>query len=515
MDKSHLAGYMRGPMTESEQLLQRAPHTETTYERLSAMDSAFLHFEGPNTPMHVGGAVIFDAGPLVTAEGGVDIKRIHAHIASRLHVVPRYRQRLAYVPIESAPVWVDDVDFNLNYHIRHTSLPRPGNERQLKRLCGRLMAQPLDRRKPLWELWIVEGLQGGRFALVGKTHHCMVDGISSVDLLTALLRPTSDETIEEAPAWTPRRAPSTWQLLRDAVTRHASTSVKLLQRLDDALQEPEDASARLVENVGAVLETINAGLQPAATTPFNHPLGPHRRFDWLAMDLADVKAVKNQLGGTVNDVVLATVAGAVRRFLQHRRVKPDAVPYRVAVPVSTRAAEEYGTMGNRVSAWLIDLPVEEGDPRRRLARVRAATAALKESKQAQGFETLVQLAGWAGSVPLAAGARLASWMQPFNLIVTNVPGPQLPLYLLGAEAIGGYPLVPLFEYQCLGVAVLSYMGKLCWGVNADWDRVADLNVFIAALRRSFEELCEAAKLPTIGRKRVAAEQPIRAAAGQR
>jgi diacylglycerol O-acyltransferase len=502
-------------MTDSDQQRIRAPQTDAAYERLSAMDSSFLHFEGPNTPMHVGGTMLFDAGPLCTAAGGVDIKRIHAHIASRLHVVPRYRQRLVYVPIEGAPVWVDDVDFNLKYHIRHTSLPRPGTERQLKRLSGQVMAQPLDRRKPLWELWIVEGLQRGRFALIGKTHHCMVDGISSVDLLTALLRPTPDRTIEEPPVWTPRRTPSTLQLLRDAVARHASTSVKILQSLDDALQEPEEASTRLVENLEAVWETINAGLQPAAATPLNQPLGPHRRFDWLALDLADVKAVKNQLGGTVNDVVLATVAGAVRRFLQHRRIKPDGVPYRIAIPVNTRPPDEYGAMGNRVSAWLIDLPIEERDPRRRLARVCAATAALKESKQAQGFETLIQLAEWTGSVPLAVGARLASWMQPFNLIVTNVPGPQLPLYLLGAQVLKGFPLVPLFENQCLGVAVLSYLGKLCWGVNADWDRIPDLNVFVAAIRRAFEELCEAAKLPTIGRKRMAAEQPIRAAAGQR
>ena len=260
-------------MTESEHPRSRVSHADAPYERLSALDSSFLHFEGPNTPMHVGGTVVFDAGPLVTAEGGVDIKRIHAHIASRLHVVPRYRQRLAYVPIENAPVWVDDVDFNLKYHIRHASLPRPGTERQLKRLCGQLMAQPLDRRKPLWELWIVEGLKGGRFALVGKTHHCMVDGISGVDLLTALLRPTPDETLEEPPSWTPRRAPSTWQLLRDAVARHTSTSVKLVQSLDEALQEPEEASARLVESLDAVWETINAGLQPAAATPHNQALG--------------------------------------------------------------------------------------------------------------------------------------------------------------------------------------------------------------------------------------------------
>jgi len=479
------------------------------------MDSSFLIFEGSNTPMHVGGAVVFEAGPLVTPEGGIDLRRIRAHIASRLHVVPRYRQRLAYVPIERAPVWVDDVDFNLNYHIRHASLPRPGTERQLKRLCGQLMAQPLDRRKPLWELWIIEGLKGGRFALVGKTHHCMVDGISSVDLLAVLLQPTPDEAIEEPPAWTPRRPPSAWQMLRDAVARHASTPVKLLQSLDSALQEPEETSTRLVDSLGAVWETINAGLQPAAATPFNQPLGPHRRFDWLAVDLADVKAVKNHLGGTVNDVVLATVAGAVRRFLQHRRVKPDAIAFRVAIPVNTRPPEEYGTMGNRVSAWLVDLPIEERDPRRRLARVREVTASLKESKQAEGFEALIQLAEWTGTAPLAAGVRLASWMQPYNLLVSNVPGPQLPLYLLGAHALEGYPLVPLFENQCLGVAVLSYMGKLCWGVNADWDRIPDLDVFTAALKRSFEELRAAAKVATIGSKRVAAEQPIRAAVGQR
>ena len=471
--------------------------TNSAYDRLSAMDRSFLIFEGPNTHMHVGGTMIFEAGPLRTASGGIDVDRVRAYIGSRLHLVPRYRQRLAFVPIENAPVWVDDDHFNLGYHVRHTSLPRPGNERQLKQLCGQLMSQQLDRGKPLWEFWIVEGLEGGeRFALVSKTHHCMVDGISGVDLLTALLRQTPDAVIEESPRWNRRRAPTTLQMLADAVKRRARIPFKVAQTLGGALQEPRRARRGFVETLSGVWQTVSVGLPPPADTPLNQPIGPHRRLDWLMLDLADVKAVKNQLGGTVNDVILATVAGAVRRFLQQRRVNVNALEWRTVIPVNTRRPEEHGPMGNRVSAWLIALPIHERDPRRRLARVREVTASLKQSKQANGVEALIQLGDWTNPAAVDLGVRIISWLHPYNLIVTNVPGPQQPLYLLGAQALEGYPLVPLFENQCLGVAVFSYIGKVCVGVNADWDRVPDLRRFIDALRVSFDEL---RKVPAICR----------------
>ena len=486
---------------------------DRAYERLSVMDGSFLTFEGRNAHMHVGGAVIFSAGPLLTVGGGVDIGRIREYIGSRLHLVPRYRQRLAYVPIENAPVWIDDERFNLKYHVRHTSLPRPGTVRQLKRLCGRLMSQQLDRSKPLWEIWVVEGLEGGeRFGLVCKTHHCMVDGVGGVDLLTVLLRPAPDPAIEEPPPWVARPAPTALQLLRDALARRASVSLEVAEALGGALEQPERSGAQLVETLAGVWQAASVGVLPPADTPLNQPIGPHRRFDWLALDLAEVKAVKDQLGGTVNDIILATAAGAVRRFLQRRRVNVNGLDYRVAIPVNVRRPEEYGTMGNRVSAWLIPLPINERDPRRRLTRVRKATASLKASKQADGVDALIQLGEWSGPLVANVGVRLVSWLQPYNLLVTNVPGPQLPLYLLGAQMHVGYPLAPLFENQCLSVAVFSYNGQVCWGVNADWDRVPDLHAFVDVIKKSFDELRRAAQPATINPQPAPAEQPLRRAA---
>ena len=465
--------------------------TTYAYERLSAQDSSFLVFEGPTTHMHVGGTSIFEIGPLATPSGGVDIERIRQYIGSRLHFIPRYRQRLAFVPFTNNPVWVDDDRLNLNYHVRHTSLPRPGDETQLKQLTARIISQQLDRGKPLWELWIVEGLEGGRFAMVLKTHHCVVDGVSGVDLMSVLLNPSPTDAVESAPPWMPRRAPTPTELLRDDVVRRAAAPLDLARRLVSALEDPTRARADLAENVSATWEAVSAGLWRPADTPLNRPIGPHRRFDWHGLDLVEVKAVKNCLGGTINDVVLATVAGAVRRFLTQRRVNIDALNYKAVVPVSVRSAAEQGNLGNRVSAWLMSLPIQERDPRRRFTAVQELTTRLKDSKQARGIEMLTQVAELADPI-LTLGVRLAARMHPYNLIVTNIPGPQFPLYLLGAQMIEGYPHVPLFEYQGLGVALFSYIGKLFWGFNADWELMPDLDRFVRAIGVSFRELHDAA-----------------------
>src|SRR5256886_4485450 len=251
------------------------------YERFSAQDSSFLVFEDPNTHMHLGGIAIFDPGPLATADGGVDIERIRRHVESRLHWIPRYRQRVAYVPLERHPVWVDDDHFNLSYHVRHTSLPRPGDEEQLKRLAGRIMSQRLDRRRPLWEIWIVEGLEGGRFAMISKTHHCMVDGVAAVDLLAVLLSPTPEHPLEEGPAWVPRPSPTPLTLLRDEALRQVRRPIGLARWLGSTLQTPEVAPDRVLERVSAARPTISAGLRGAARTPPNQPNGPHRPLGWL------------------------------------------------------------------------------------------------------------------------------------------------------------------------------------------------------------------------------------------
>ncbi len=464
----------------------------STYERLPIQDSSFLSFETATTHMHLGGTSIFEIGALGRPDGGVDIDRIRAYIGSRLHLIPRYRQRLAFIPLQSHPVWVDDDHFNLHYHVRHTSLPRPGDDRQLKRLTARIMSQALDRGKPLWEAWVVEGLEGDRFALVIKTHHCMADGISAVDLLTVLLSTSEDATIEPAPRWRPRPAPTPAELLRDEAVRSATAPFRFVRSVGALLTQPDRLRNEVVGSLGGVWETITSGLQGAAPTPLNRPVGPHRRFDWCALDLEATKAVKNRLGGTVNDVMLATVAGAMGAFLRRQGVNVRNVDYRAVVPVSVRTAEERGVTSNRASAWLTSLPVGERDPRRRFVKVRTRTAHLKATNQALGPWALLKVAEWAAPVLVSLGIRLTEWLHPYNLIVTNIPGPPIPLYLLGSRMIEGYPLVPLFENQGIGVAIFSYLGRLHLGVNADRNQVPDLHELVLALERAFAELCVAA-----------------------
>jgi len=457
------------------------------YQRLSGQDASFLVFEGPTTPMNVGGASIFEAEPLMTGAGGIDIARIKQYIASQLHLIPRYRQHLAYIPIERQPVWVDDAHFNLDYHVRHIALPRPGDEQQLKGVAADILSRPLDRQKPLWELWVVEGLAGQRFATVTKAHHCMVDGISGVDVATVTLRTTPDATIEPPPRWHPHRIPSGVELLRDDVLRRARLPLAASRAAAPANVLPDFA-----ERLAAVWTALRAGLRGAANTPLNQPIGAYRRFDWLSLDLAEVKAVKARLGGTVNDVVLATVAGAVRRFLQRRRVSVRGLDFRVAAPVNMRAPGDLA-LGNRASVWLTELPIQERDPRRRLAKVCELTTTLKQSKQALGTDVLMQVADWGGPALVTFGARFASRVSPYNLLVTNVPGPQFPLYMLGARFLEGYPLVPLFDNQALGIALFSYAGRLCWGFNADWNLVPDVHTFVEDVEASFTELRHAAE----------------------
>jgi diacylglycerol O-acyltransferase len=476
------------------------------YERLSFLDNSFLIMEGPNTPMHVAGTATYETGSLRSPDGGIDIDRIRAYVSSRLHLIPRYRQRLEFIPVENHPVWVDDDHFNIHYHVRHTALPRPGDERQLKRLAARIMAQHLDRSKPLWEMWVVEGLEGGdNFALISKIHHCMVDGMSSVDLLNVLLQPEPVESFEPPPDWLPRPAPTSFELLRDAAYRYATLPFELGRSIPDLVGQARDPRSDVRARMRAVRDTLS-GMSRPSLTPLNQPVGPHRRFDWLAMDLGRVKDVKNRVGGTLNDVVLTTVAGAVRRFLTRRRVHPEHLDFRVMAPVSVRSQQEQGSLGNRVSAWMVPMPLGEPDPRERLAKIRETTAALKDTKQAMGAEVLTAVGEWTPSTLLSLGAQLATRRLPFNLVVTNVPGPQVPLYLLGARMLDNYGLVPLMDNLCLGIVLFSYAGKLCWGFTSDWDLLPDLHDFVLDIEASFRELSElapmeAAREPTNGKRR--------------
>ncbi len=462
------------------------------YDRLSVVDNSFLAIEGPTTHQHVAAVMILDARPVSRADGGIDIDGIRAYIESRLHLIPRYRQHLTTVPLGNRLVWVDDEHFNIHYHVRHTSLPRPGDERQLKRLAARIVSQQLDRAKPLWEIWVVEGLEGDRFAMVAKTHHCMVDGISGVDLLAVLLSPFPSAEYPPGPRWIPRPGPTPLQIFRDEMLRRVREPLALLWETPCPFRSPGTIVAGLWDALGALGETLGMAARPASPTPLNQPIGPHRRFDWTSLDLADVKAVKNRLGGTVNDVVLATVAGALRTFLENRRVNVDVLDLRASIPVSIRTDEQRGTLGNQIALWMTELPVAERDPRRRLAKVRESTSRLKESRQTLGAQVLAAVSEWTSTTLLSSAVRLSTRSRPFNLVVTNVPGPQIPLYLLGAELRHCYPMLALLPNQALGVALFSYAGRLNWGFIADWDLIPDLHEFLVAIESSFRELQEAA-----------------------
>jgi diacylglycerol O-acyltransferase len=462
------------------------------YERLTALDNTFLAIENQNIHMHVGSVGIFDARPVTLRGGGIDIDGIRALSGSALHRHPRFRQKLAYIPAFDHPVWVDDDRFNLDYHIRHTSLPLPGDTRRLKRLTGRIMSQKLDRGRPLWEMWFVDGVEGNRFAVITKVHHCMIDGISGVDLMSSLM--SVDAKTETAPArrWIPRPAPSGAELLRDEIWRRASLPFSLAGQAWQAARAPGRAIASLRDALQGIGEAVGAGIAPASQTPLNPEVGPHRRFDWARFDLAAVKRVKNRLGGTVNDVVLACVSGAVRRFLQGRGVGVRNLDFRSMVPVSIRTSAERGTLGNRVSFLVAHLPLAERDPRQRLRRVIEETQKLKESKQVRGAELIEEISDWTFDSLFVQYARLAAATLSYNMVVTNVPGPPFPVYLHGARMLETYPLVPLFVNQALGIALFSYDGALYWGFNADWDALPDLHDLVEALEAEFGDLQRAA-----------------------
>ncbi|MFI5315401.1 MAG: wax ester/triacylglycerol synthase family O-acyltransferase [Myxococcota bacterium] len=457
------------------------------YELLSPQDAAFLAAEGPTTPMHIGAAFVAEAGPLETPDGGIDIARVRAFIGSRLHRIPRYRQRVAYTPLRKRPLWIDDRHFKVEYHVRHTALPRPGDAAQLKRLIGRVCAQPLDRGHPLWELWVVEGLQGGRrFALISKVHHCMVDGVSSTELLTLLMSARPNDEPEAAPPFVPRPAPGARELARDELLGIAQAPLEVASQIR-GLFAPE-RRAELGEALRAAGQLAARALLPASHTPLNREIGPHRRFDYFGLDLALVKAIKDKLGGTLNDVVLAAVAGAMRRFLQRRLVDVGSLDFRISAPVSVRSTSERGVLGNRVSAWIIRAPVGEPDPLRRLDAIRVATRRLKESNQALGADLLSAVTEWTGTTLLSLGTAFQNLGRPQNLIVTNVPGPQLRLYLVGAPLFEAYPIAPLFQNQAVIIALFSYDGRLFFGLNADSDGMPDLADLCADLRGAFDEL---------------------------
>jgi diacylglycerol O-acyltransferase / wax synthase len=458
-------------------------------DRLSALDVSFLYLEEPTTPMHVGGLLVFDP-----ASEGFDYDRLVTLIEDRISLVPRYRQKVRWVPGHLAnPVWVDDADFDVTYHVRRSALPRPGSDAQLYELVSRLMSRRLDRSRPLWEMYLVEGLEGGRIAIISKTHHAMVDGVSAVDIGQVILdvTPTPREVPDDL--WMPAPAPGTISLVADAVTELVKRPTAFADTVRMGALDLRTTAGRVAGAIGGLAAAARIAARPAPSTPMNLPIGEQRRFGVARTELDDYKRVRKLHGGTVNDVVLATVAGALRGWLMSRGESVTAsTTMRALVPVSVRTDAQRGSGGNRVSSYLIDLPIGEPDPVVRLSQVSFAMKGHKESGQSVGADALVALGGFAPPTLHSLGARAAngSARRLFNLVVTNVPGPQFPLYAGGAQLLELFPVVPLARGQGLSVGLTSYNGGVYYGLNADRDSLPDVEVIGSLLEESLAELVE-------------------------
>jgi len=457
--------------------------------RLSAIDVSFLYMETRTTAMHVGGVCV-----LQQPAEGFDYERLVELISQRIALVPRYRQKVRFVPGRLAgPVWVDDEDFDVTYHVRRSALPKPGSDAQLRDLVGRLMSRQLDRTRPLWEIYLVEGLAGDRVGIVTKTHHAMVDGISAVDIGTVILDVTPQPREVPPDDWHPSGEPGSAALVLGAV---ADLVKRPLQAVDVARAAAGDARhtvGKVAGVAGGVLSSLATVARPAPDSPLNVRIGEQRRFGMARTSLDDYKRIRKAHGGTVNDVVLATVAGALRAWLMTRgEVVTSTTSIRAMVPVSVRGEHGVHAPGNRISSYFVDLPVGEANPVMRLAQVSIAMRGHKESGQSVGAETIMQLSGFAPPTLHSLGARAASGFtrRLFNLVATNVPGPQLPLYAAGARMLEMYPVVPLAKGQALSVGVTSYDGGVFYGLNADRDAMPDVDVISGLLEESLAELLE-------------------------
>ena len=437
--------------------------------------------------MHIG-AIILCEGPPPSYEDLI------SHIDARLDMVPRYRQKLAQSPLSTGrPFWIDDCSFNLEYHIRHSALPAPGSEEQLRNTAARIFSQQLDRTKPLWELWLIQGLKNNRFALISKTHHAVVDGVSGVDIATILfdLKPQPKAARREK-AWVPTPEPSSADLVARNAGDYVSTPVGLARGILGALEHPGRALEQFQIRAEALSEVAGAMASSAPDVPLNTEIGAHRRYEWVRCELADLKRIKKALGGTVNDVVLTVVAGALRGWLRARGIRTEGMELRALVPVSIRAEGDGGELGNQIAAMRGPLPVYIEDPELRLERVRSEMDDLKESKQALGAEVISRFNDFAPPTLLAQASRLNFSTRLFNLIVTNVPGPQFPLYVLGRELEAVFPVAFLPENHALALAIMSYNGGLNFGLLADYDAMEDVGLIADGIKASVEELLVAA-----------------------
>jgi diacylglycerol O-acyltransferase / wax synthase len=476
---------------------------EQNVDRMSALDAGFFYAESENTPMHVGSVAVFE-GPAPTYG---DVVRL---LLSKLNLVPRYRQRVRPVPMQlGRPVWVDDPHFNILYHVRHTALPGPGSDEQLRNLAGRVLGQRLDMAKPLWELWLVEGLPEGRWAIISKVHHAMVDGIAGTDLMELMFDLTPDATHDEPRDWTPQRSPSGLGMVADALTETMAHPLQQLGSLPSltaaakAVKELTDSGKTLAKTVPSLAKQA---ITPTARS-LNGPIGPHRRWAWTEGRFEEFKAVRTVLGGTVNDVVLTAITRGFRDLLESRdELSSEKLVVRSMVPISVRRPDQRGSLNNQVSAVFVDLPVGEPDPVKRLGLIRSQMDEYKRAMQAVDANSIIGLGDFVAPTLLSLGVRAAMqagqmWCQA---VTTNVPGPRVPLYLLGRRMTSAHAYVPIAGGTRVSIGIFSYLNTMTFGINADFDAFPDVDVLSGGIRAGIEELMEIAKKEPTPKKTSAA-----------
>lgn len=461
-------------------------------DRLSPLDAAFLHVEDDVNLMHIGSVGIFEGPPPAFDD-------VRAMIAGKLSLVPRYRQRVRGIPLElGRPVWVDDPHFSLDYHVRRTALPRPGGRDELRSLVGRVMAQRIDLSKPLWELWMAEGLVDDQWALISKVHHALVDGVSGTDLLGVILDPSPNATPAVPGTWRSEPSPSSTRLVTETVAEYLGSPTEQLRVVRARLRTPKRVVRSVAANVNG-LAAMTPLVRPRPPSVLLGPIGPHRRYAWMEGRLDDVKDIRRTLGGSVNDVILAVVTRGYRDLLLAHAEPVEGRTVRSLVPVNVRTEEERGVLNNRVAAVFADLPVGIVDPVERLLAVRVEMDMLKRSGQAVATDTLVTTAaGLAPPAALALGTRFAfkimhaASRQVVETVTTNVPGPQHPLYAAGRRMVTAFPYVPIAGPLRVGTAIFSYDGRITVGVTADRDAIEDVEVLVRGVGLGIEELLEAA-----------------------
>ncbi|HTL85379.1 MAG TPA: wax ester/triacylglycerol synthase family O-acyltransferase [Acidimicrobiia bacterium] len=463
------------------------------YDRLTSLDASFLHLERLEYPMHVGAMSILEGESFLDADGQFRIQEVRDLVLSRLDLMPRFRRRLMPVPYDQGrPIWVDDTRFDISYHVRLTALPRPGSWEQLVALTTRVQEQLLDRDRPLWELWFVEGLEDGHVGIIQKTHHALIDGVSGVDVATLLLDITPEYTRPEITEWIPQPPPNPTQLLVDTLLERLTEPAEIVRSFRSMLRGPRLALRRMSQLTRS-MSTMVTRDAIAPRTSLNARTGRHRRMSVVRVPLAEIKEIRAGLGGTINDVVLAGVGGGARRLFQHRGEATEDVQLRVMCPVSVRSEDQQGALGNKVSAMFVNVPVDPRSARERLDTIASQTRDLKERQQAVGAEAIMSVTEYVAPTLMSLAARAVHRQPFFNLIVTNVPGPQFPLYMMGGRLLEAFPIVPLTRNLTVVVGILSYDGTLHFGLWADRDLFADLEVFAGGIDDAFAELLKQAR----------------------